>query len=130
MAYTAILRVRVEALEAVWYFQPPDRVLTRLGARQAGIGDFDTDAPPEELLELMPDMFVEGVVAWDDVLDEDGGPLECTEANRRGIPTTDKIAVVNEYLLRLQAVEAKKGASPTPVTDSLHPVSSLPVEAG
>ena len=102
------LRVIIESDGATWTFRPPDKAMSRLAARAGGIGEFDTDSPPEEIIEVMPDMFVEGVVAWE-VEDMDGNPLECNEENRRDIPTTMKLRVVTAYLLKIQEIELKKG---------------------
>ena len=126
MAYKPVLSVRVEALGAIFFFQPPDKALARLAARADDIGEFDTEAAPESMLELMPDMFIEGVRHWEGVVTEDGEPLPCTAEHRRAIPTQDKIAVVNEYLVKLQAVEEKKGLSDEPPTDSTPSESSSP----
>jgi len=126
MAYKPVLSVRVEALGAVFYFQPPDNALAKLAARAEGISEFDTDDVPESMLELMPDMFIEGVRHWDGVEAADGEPLPCTEEHRRAIPTQDKIAVVNGYLVKLQEISVKKGALSEPPTDSTPSESSLP----
>jgi len=107
MSYKPVLSVRVEALGAVFYFQPPDRTMARLSARAEAVGTFDSEEAPEELIELMPDMFVEGVRHWEGVETADGEPLPCTEENRRGIPTEDKITVTSEYLLKLQEIARK-----------------------
>lgn len=139
---------KIEYEDAVFHMRTPDDALSRFNARVtrevcrlAAVNDIDlADASEEqqralltraevELRENMPDdfgatladMFVEGVVAWEGVEDEEGKHLQCTGGTKRAIPYSVKVAVAERYLSRLDEVEAGKAPMPKPPTNSTPP---------
>jgi len=69
---------------------------------------------PDDLGELLCDMFMEGVVDLSGVEGPEGGELACNSVTKRQIPYEAKVAVAGLYLQRLRAVDAGKGAPPKP----------------
>jgi len=128
---TPRLRLRVEALGAVWWWEQPVRTLARLAARAARLGQasFDTDNPPEELLELMPALFQEGISEWEGVEDVDGHNLRCTPAVKAALPVDIQLAVASAYLIALQDLDQKKGPSGGPPMSSMPPSGASPEAA-
>jgi hypothetical protein len=63
---------------------------------------------PDDLGEIMCDMFVEGVFAWEGVEGPEGERLACNAGTRRAIPYEDKVAATGLYLQALRAVELGK----------------------
>ena len=126
---TPRLRLRVEALDAVWWWEQPSQTLARIAARAARLGTegFDTDSPPEEIVELLPALFLEGVSDWEGVQDEEGHALRCTPGVKASIPADVQLQVASAYLLAVQELEQKKGPSGGPPTGSPLPESSSPV---
>ena len=104
------LRVKVEVEDCIWWFRPPDKAIAKLDTLMRQLPDeYDTEDPPDEIVELTPAIFCEGVIAWEGITDLDDNVLECNEENRRYIPSMVKLSVVNAYLLKLQEIEQKKG---------------------
>lgn len=131
MAYRPkLLTLDVEALGATWHWRTPDRtmVLMQQHVRRAGLTTIDTENVPDEIATLLPEMFVEGVVGWERVEDDEGRPLPCTEENRRAIPTGDKLAVAGAYLLALGELQAGKATSAGEPTPSTPPASASPAD--
>ena len=118
MAYRPAMTVTVEALGASFHMRATDRAVADLmtAAQKCGASIVDTDSIPVELVVPLADFFVAAVRGWDGVEAQDGAPLECTEENRRAIPTVDKAQVAALYLERTLVIAEKKagpGAPPT-----------------
>lgn len=145
MAWKPTLQIRVEyeGAEIVW--ETPDHAMSRYDALMsrhvAGVArtrkrnlermsdderaQFVADCEdalrtrmPDDLGELLCDMFMEGVVDWFGVEGPEGGELACNSVTKRQIPYEAKVAIAGLYLQRLRAVEAGKGAPPKPRTSS------------
>lgn len=128
MPYILTPRPRVEALGAVWIFgdvDEPMRGLVREAARLQAAGfdlsDLSASAPPAELLDPLVDLFREGVVAWEGVLDEEGNVIECTPEARAAVPLQDKLIVALAYLQRDNELQEKKGDSGAPPMNGTPP---------
>jgi hypothetical protein len=125
---TPRLRLRVEALDAIWWWEQPTATLARMAMRtnRLGLTDFDTDNPPEELVELFPAMFVEGVTEWEGVTDEDGHEIRCNVPNKIGMPISVQLQAASAYLVASAELSEKKGSSPAPPTPFTPPSESSP----
>jgi len=127
MAYRPVLRVRVEWEGATFWFVSPDSALSRFAVvmqQVAALGlaaEVAIEKLPAEATETLADMFVEGVVDWEGVEAEDGKPLHCSAANRRGIPFADKVLVAAQYVEVIEAVARGKAASPPAPSASTPP---------
>lgn len=139
---------KIEYEDAEFHMRTPDDALSRFNARAtrevvrlAAVNDIDlADASEEqqrallaraevELRENMPDdfgatladMFVEGVVSWEGVEDDEGRPISCTGGTKRAIPYSVKVTVAERYLSKLDEVEEGKVLPPPPPTNSTPP---------
>jgi len=121
MPYQPHLLLKVPALDAVFLWGSADKAASRLAdAARKAQRDVDTDTLTEGQTELLCGLFVEGVRAWEGVVDEKGAPLPCTEANRKAIPSGDKVTAAVAYLGAFAELEARKAGSGEP------PISSTP----
>ena len=126
-------------LGGVYFFRPPDKALAKalplfeqlekdkrkaleeeLGRKPTAeeLEDLNVDpndnSLPDGMMAAVGDMFMEGVVNWQDVEGEDGNPLPCNEANKRMIPTEAKWVIALAYLEQRKGVEEKKAPSAAP----------------
>lgn len=142
-AWTPILSIDVTYRGAIISWRSPDHAMSRYdalmtrhgaavaqrrGQRAAAMTDEERiefareveDAlrseMPDELGQIMCDMFVEGVFGWEGVCGAMGGRLDCNAGTRRAIPYEDKLAVTALYLARLREIELGKAAPPAPPT--------------
>lgn len=127
MPYTpAYLIIRVEALGATWLFQAVDKALLRLVPGLVA-GDVNTEGLTTEQLSALIDIWTEGLVGWEGVLDPTperaGAPLIFSARNAALIPTEDKLAVVAAYLEKTQELQQKKAGSAEPPMPSMPPAA-------
>ena len=109
MAYNFKPTLEVEALDSVFIFGPADKAIPKiiqLSIKYQGQEDFNPNEAPADLTEAMCEMFVEAVVDWNIVADDEKVP--CTKENKEMFPTTDKIVVAMAYWQQRNTIEEKK----------------------
>jgi hypothetical protein len=121
MAYRTMLTIEVAARGAAWFFEPADEVFGAFCARiaESGQATIDSNNIPAWAIGDLSGLFVASCVDWEGVEDCDGNAIECTEANRRRIPTLVKAEVASLYMgevARLEGKEQRPGGPHTSFT--------------
>ena len=102
MSYTPKMKITVHALDATWVFKP--------------LGSEHVTGAQTNPTGICADVFNDCLIAWEDVLNDDGSARPCTAEERKAIPFVDKAVVVAQLLREVGLIDAEgedSGAPPT-----------------